>query len=158
MRSVGSVLAGFVAGEGCFTSTSAGRDRVDGSRRTRFIFAVTVAERDLTLLEAMRTFLGGRGSIRRQDRGNPRWLPVVSYSISSRKAIREVVIPFCDEYLLPSAKRDQFDAWRARFDGYERAHPTQWGQGPSSCSVIGCDRPVRGQGLCRSHYYRATGY
>ncbi len=32
------------------------------------------------------------------------------------------------------------------------------GKGPSGCSEFGCDRPVRGRRLCRSHYYRATGY
>jgi hypothetical protein len=119
---------------------------------------VSVAERDVGFLHAMRTFLGGRGSIRRDDRGNPRWQPIACYSISSRKAVREVVIPFCDTFLLPGAKRDQFDIWRASFEAYEDAHPTQWGRGPSTCSEPGCSKPVRGRGLCRSHYYRATGY
>lgn len=122
------------------------------------MFIVTVAERDRPMLEALHVFLGGRGSIRRYERDNPRWQPHVSYILASRKAIREVLIPFCDSFLLASAKATQFDEWRARFERYERDHPTRWGEGPSRCSEPGCDRPVRGRGLCRSHYYRATGY
>jgi LAGLIDADG endonuclease len=157
VRSIGFVLAGFIAGEGCFTSSRAGDDRVDGSRRTRFVFAVAVAERDRSVLDALRTFLG-RGSIRRVERRNPRWLPIVSFAVSSRKAIREVVIPFCEEYLVASAKREQFEIWRDEFVAYELVHPTRWGAGPATCSEPGCNLPVRGRGLCRRHYYRATGY
>jgi hypothetical protein len=147
-----------VAGEGTFVATRAGADRNDGSPRTRFVFKVSVADRDVLLLAALQIFLGGRGSIQTATPRNPRWQPIASYSVSSRKAIRDVLIPFCDEFLLYSAKREQYDDWRARFDAYERAHPTQWGKGPSTCSKPGCDKPVRGRGLCRSHYYRATGY
>lgn len=157
-RSIGFALGGFVAGEGCFTATSAGADRVDGSTRTRFMFAVTVAERDRPMLEALQTFLDGRGSIRRYGPRNPRWLPQASYIVGSRKAIREVVIPFCDRFLLASAKAEQFDRWRRQFERYEEDHPTRWGRGPATCSEPGCTKPVRGRGLCRSHYYRATGY
>jgi hypothetical protein len=41
---------------------------------------------------------------------------------------------------------------------YDALRPSRHGKAPSSCSVDGCGRPVRGRGLCRSHYYRATGY
>ena len=72
----------------------------------------------------------------------------------------QVIVLICDGRTTKreSAKRDQFDRWREEFDTYERAHPTQWGRGPSTCSEPGCHKPVRGRGLCRSHYYRATGY
>jgi hypothetical protein len=67
-------------------------------------------------------------------------------------------ILFVDAHLLPCAKRRQFDQWRRDLDEYERRHPNRFGTGPSPCSVAGCDKPVRGRGLCRSHYDRATGY
>jgi hypothetical protein len=157
-RSIGFVLAGFVAGEGTFVTTSAGEDRNDGSRRTRFVFKVSVADRDAPVLIALRTFLGGRGSIQTAAPRNPRWQSIASYSVSSRKAVRDVVIPFGETFLLPCAKCDQFEQWRDAFVRYEAAHPTQWGRGPSTCSEPGCDESVRGRGLCRSHYYRVTGY
>jgi hypothetical protein len=152
------MLAGFVAGEGSFfIGTAHPPTRKDGSQRLRYWFAVTMAARDGALLTALQEVLGV-GSIEASRSRNGRWLPTQRYSISSRRAHRNVTIPFFDEYLLQSAKRLQFDVWRERFDAYEREHPTRIGYGPSSCSVEGCARPVRGRGLCRSHYYRATGY
>ena len=40
---------------------------------------------------------------------------------------------------------------------YEARFPSNWGTGPSPCAIAGCDKPVRGRGLCRAHYYAATG-
>ncbi len=153
-----SAIAGFVAGEGSFSvTTDDPPTRKDGSRRLRFVFGVAIASRDRPLLVAMQAMLGV-GCIEERRSSNPRWQPISRYSISSRLAHRNVTIPFFEEHLLPCAKRMQFDRWRERFSAYEEAHPTRIGFGPSSCSAPGCDRPVRGRGLCRSHYYRATGY
>jgi hypothetical protein len=107
-------------------TTSAGKDRVDGSRRVRFVFQTTVATRDRPLLEALRVALGNLGSVTDLTLRNPRWQPLSSHRVTSRTAIRRCVLPFFDEFLLPSAKRDQFDAWRARFEQYERDHPSRW--------------------------------
>jgi hypothetical protein len=68
------------------------------------------------------------------------------------------VIPFSERYLLPCAKRTQFERWRDELLAYRRDRPSRYGRGPSTCSVPGCGRPVRGQGVCRIHYYRLTGY
>jgi hypothetical protein len=116
-----------------------------------------MANRDRPLLNALHELLGVGSICDRQSR-NARWLPTATFSVSSRLAHRSVTIPFFDEYLLPCAKRQQFDAWRGEFEEYERRHPTRISLGPSPCSEPGCDRPVRGRGLCRSHYYLATGY
>lgn len=131
--------------------------RHDGSERLRFVFSVSMADRDAQLLETLKEFLGV-GSLRHSKPRNVRWLPQVHYAIGSRVAHRLVMIPFADEFLLPGAKRTQFERWRVRFEEYERDNPTRIGEGPSECSEPGCDRPVRGRGLCRSHYYLATGY
>ncbi len=127
-------------------------------RGTRFVFKIGVASRDRPLLLALQALLGGHGSIQDLPPAKDHWQPHSVYSINSRLRIRTVVIPFFNHFLLRSAKRDQFDRWRDEFEDYERAHPTQWGKGPSTCSEPGCEKPVRGRGLCRSHYYRATGY
>ena len=89
---------------------------------------------------------------------NPRHLDQVLLTVNSRRAHFAATIPFMEQYLLPSAKRVQYERWRDALVEHERAHPSKFGKGPSPCSEPGCDKPVRGRGLCRSHYYRATGY
>jgi hypothetical protein len=86
------------------------------------------------------------------------WQPVSTCRVSSSRAHRSSVIPFMEQHLLAGQKRHQFDLWVAAMDAYELAHPSRWGKGPSPCRIDGCERPVRGRGLCRSHYYLETGY
>lgn len=155
-EAIAYMLAGFVAGEGSF-NTSRERLFADGSPRLRFRFQVTVATRDRALLEQLRRLLG-YGSITDRPPGRPGYQPTSELRVSSFRAHREATIPFADRYLLPSAKRDQFERWRAQMDEYLAAHPSRWGLGPSPCCMPGCERPVRGRGLCRPHHYRATGY
>jgi hypothetical protein len=147
-----------VAGEGSFWSTAATPAlRKDGSPRVRFVFAISMASRDRKLILALREFLGV-GALEEIPSPKERWLPQTRLTVGSRLAHRMATIPFADEFLLPCAKREQFERWRAQFEEYERRYPTRRGFGPSPCSQPGCDKPVRGRGLCRSHYYRATGY
>jgi hypothetical protein len=152
----GSTLAGLVAGEGCFTVGQLA-PRVDGSPRRRFRFMLTMADRDVAIVEALRRFIGV-GSITHRPPPRPNHQPTVTYAISGRKSLREALVPFCDRYLLTSYKRTQYLRWREEFTAYEQHFPSNWGAGPSPCSVPGCDKPVRGRGLCRAHYYRETGY
>jgi hypothetical protein len=121
------------------------------------VFQVAVASRDHAMLEALRQYLGF-GSIRTTPPEREHWLPRSVYSVNSRRAHFAATIPFMEQYLLPSAKRVQYERWRDALIEHERAHPSKYGKGPSPCSEPGCDKPVRGRGLCRSHYYRATGY
>ncbi len=151
----GFTLGGFVAGEGSFSITRL-PPSASGTRRLRFVFSVEVAARDRELLDQLRRFLG-HGSIHERPPRRAGWLPSSVFSIGSLRGHRKATIPFSEEYLLPSAKRRQFEQWREAMDAYEATNPSRWGKG-RSCSVPGCGRPVRGQGLCRSHYYRATGY
>jgi hypothetical protein len=116
-----------------------------------------MAQRDRPLLEALREFLG-YGSLYDRSPPNGRWQPTVTFTVNSITAHRFATIPFADQFLLPSAKRTQFELWRRALDSYEKAHPNRYGKGRSSCSEPGCDRPVRGRGLCRTHYYGVTGY
>jgi len=147
-----------VAGEGSFVVTRKLPPAADGSVRLRFVFKVTMASRDRALLEQLRDFLG-YGSINDQPAPRPAWQPTSTFTIGSLRGHRAATIPFAEEYLLlASAKRRQFESWRAAMDAYEGLKPSRWGKGRSTCSEPGCDLPVRGRGLCRSHYYRATGY
>jgi hypothetical protein len=157
VRAVGFTLGGLVAGEGSFTTVRQRRPYRDGSPRLKFVFCMTMARRDLPVLEALRSFLG-YGSIQHHKRGRAHWQPTSTLRIHSIWAHRNATIPFAEEFLLPCAKRRQYAEWRDHLLAYDSAHPNRYGKGPSPCSVPGCEKPVRGRMLCRSHYYRATGY
>lgn len=154
---VGFTLAGVVAGEGCFLVTRKLPPFANGEARLRFVFTMTMASRDRGLLEALQRFLG-YGSIRDAPPAREGWQPTSTLQVSSLTAHHAATVPFFDRYLLPCAKRAQYDGWKAGMEAYELEHPSRYGKGPSSCRAEGCDRPVRGRGLCRSHYYRVTGY
>jgi hypothetical protein len=145
-----------IAGEGCFLVGSIGT-RNDGSERLRFRFTIKMADREVDALRDLHGVLGV-GAISFQAARRATWQPTATYSVHSRRAIRTSLIPFCDEHLLWSFKRQQYLHWRERFITYESRFPSNWGAGPSPCSIPGCDKPVRGRGLCRAHYYRETGY
>ena len=155
--SLGHLLGGIVAGEGCFRSTERRERFSDGTARVRFVFEMSMTIGDRPILEALQAVLGA-GSI--QDRGSrrPGWRPECRLTIASESAHLRSTIPFGEEYLASCEKRRQFEAWRDALYAYRARRPTRFGAGPSSCSVEGCDGVVRGRGLCRHHYYEATGW
>jgi hypothetical protein len=155
-NAVGFVLGGLVAGEGSFIVTPLHRPFEDGTPRVRFVFQMSLAARDRALLEALRAFVGV-GSVLDAPSRKQHWQPTSTYTVGSLKANSSAIVPFGERYLLPSAKRAQFESWRDQLAAYIAAHP-KVRRVRSICSVQGCDKLVRGQGLCRSHYYRLTGY
>jgi hypothetical protein len=157
LHAVGYTLGGLVAGEGTFCTARALPPYADGNERKRFVFEVRMADRDLPILNALREFLGV-GSINVQPSRRAAWEPVAAFSVRSHRAHHAKTIPFAEQFLLPGAKRRQFEKWRDAMYAYEASHPNRFGRGPSPCRIDGCDKPVRGRGLCRSHYYRETGY
>jgi hypothetical protein len=118
---------------------------------------VTMASRDRPLLQALREFLG-YGSITETPSRQVGWQPTSHFRINSRRGHHAATIPFAEQFLLPSHKREQFVEWRDAFLANEQAHPSKFGKGRSTCSVDDCPLPVRGRGLCRKHYYRETGW
>jgi hypothetical protein len=129
---------------------------MDGQPRWRFVFQVTMASRDRPLLVALQNFLGYGCVIDRRPQ-KPHWQPTSTFSIASIKAHRAATIPFAERYLLPyCAKRSQFEKWKKALDAQDISRPRR--QGRLICSVAGCEKFVRGQGVCRSHYYQLTGY
>ena len=153
---IGFTLGGLVAGEGSFIVTTRGT-LADGAQNLRFVFQVSLATRDRSQLDALRHFLG-YGSVYEQPPRRNGHQPMSVFTIASRKGHHAATIPFAERFIPMSEKRRQFELWRDALLSWEIERPTQYGKGRSPCSVPGCDRPVRGRMLCRSHYYRATGY
>jgi hypothetical protein len=154
---VGGFFGGLIAGEGSFLVTSVG-SRADGTERLRFRLSVRMASWDRPLLEALRRFLGV-GSIHDAPPARIGWQPSATYTVGSRRAVEHRVLPFADRYLLrPSQKFQDYTTWRSWFLAYQAQHPSRWAAGRSTCRIAGCSEPIRGQGLCRRHYYRATGH
>ena len=155
---LGYTLGGLVAGEGSFLVLKRGVTfRGTTVERLKFSFQLSLVTLDRPLLQTLRAFLGA-GSIYDAPARNERWQPVSTLNITSERAHLDRTIPFAERYLLASAKRHQFESWRDRLFEYRATRPTQWGRGRSTCSIDACDKPVRGRGLCRSHYYQVTGY
>ena len=158
-RATGFMLGGLVAGEGCYSRSRRSERFVrDGSPRYKFSFSVTMADRDRAIVELLRDLLAC-GSIYEQPPAKAHHQPTVSLQITREADLLGAVVPFSEKFLLSQcAKRRQFDTWHESLVNYLRDRPSQYGRGPSTCRIEGCERPVRGQGLCRSHYHQLTGY
>ena len=119
---------------------------------SRFIFQLTIARHDRALVaRRMRSVLGGIGSIQDIASRQPNWLPLSTYRVAlahSRPGTSSSPSSTSSSSRRPSATSSIAGATSST--RYERVHPTQWGRGPSTCSEPGCDKPVRGRGLCRS--------
>jgi hypothetical protein len=134
-------IAGFVAGDGTFTAA-------DG----KFAFAIALGASDSEVCELIFEFFGV-GTVRRYSRRRPHYDDEVVFAVQSVRDLVTVIVPFMDEHLLPSHKRDQYQAWRSALLDY-------WEHGirrRRRCSRPGCGEPTRAKGLCRHHYYEAYG-
>lgn len=90
----------------------------------------------------------GVGSITFFARRQSHYDDEVTYIVQAMGDLVEVVVPFMDEHLPPSYKRQQYEAWRTKLlqrweTGALRGRP---------CTVEGCDEPQRAKGVCRRHY------
>lgn len=131
-------LAGFTAGEGCFSGTA-----------ERFVFEVGLGRLDRAMCEAYRDLLAC-GSIYDSPRRKSHYDDEAAFAVQALGDHLATTVPFMDEHLPPSYKREQYLDWRARLLDYwehraKRVRP---------CTVDGCDTPRRAHGLCRHHLYR----
>ncbi len=101
------------------------------------------------MCEAMSAFFGV-GTIVRSARRKAHYDDEIQYRVTAQRALLDAIVPFMDQHLPPSHKREQYLAWRADFLDYweheaKRVRP---------CTIDGCERPRRAHGLCRHHLYR----
>lgn len=103
-------IAGFVAGEGCFTYNS--RNNRDS---TYFQFRISMSEVDSDILEDIQDFFGV-GEIYHHERDNENWEDEERYAVVSAVDLGSVIIPFFDQYGFYNAhKQEQYDEWRTEF-------------------------------------------
>ena len=130
-----------MAGEGTFTGT-----------KRKHTFAVTLGEVDAGSCELLRSFFGV-GYVYHYPRRQPHYDDEVAFQVCKTADLVNVIIPFMDEHLPASYKREQYTEWRAKVINFwehdmKRRRP---------CTVDDCERPQRGRGVCRIHYYALYG-
>lgn len=138
-----SFIAGFVVAEGTFIKC--------GSPPT-FTFAVCLGGADAETCRRIHSLLRV-GAVRSYPRRKAHYDDEVAYSVRALRELLEVIVPFMDEHLPPSYKRQQYEIWRAALLDYWHNGARQRGRRP--CMVEGCERPQRAKGVCRHHYYQA---
>ncbi len=77
----------------------------------------------------------------------------IAFSVAAIRDHIRVTMPFMDEHLPVSYKRDQYLEWRGRLLDYWEHDAKR----VRACSVPGCAAPRRARGLCRRHLYSAHG-
>ena len=137
--SVAGYVAGFVVGEGTFTSSD---------RARTFTCAVALGASDRDSVELLRAYFGV-GRVRWYPRRKPHYDDEISWSVRAFRDLVGVIVPFMDVHLPVSHKPEQYLGWRAALLDY-------WEHGArrrGTCSVDGCDAPHRAHGWCRHHLY-----
>ncbi len=95
-------IGGFVAAEGNFRSAG---------YPPKFTFAVGLGATDLQICEDLRVFFGV-GSVHWRPRRRAHYDDEVTFQVRSRRHLLDVVVPFMDDHLPPSHKRQQYLEWR----------------------------------------------
>ncbi len=95
----------------------------------------------------------GTGHIFTSPRRKQHYADESTFAVQHIRELVECVVPFMDEWLPPSRKREQYEAWREALlmhwqHGARRVRP---------CTVDGCETPQRAKGVCRQHYFALFG-
>jgi hypothetical protein len=135
-------LAGFVTAEGTFGFVAP---------RT-FRFAISLGACDSEACDLLQEYFDV-GTIHVFRRRRLHYDDEVTFQVRKLRDLVEVVVPFMDEHLPPSHKREQYLAWRGLLLDYweHRARRRR------PCRVDGCLEPSRAKGLCRRHYFAEYG-
>jgi hypothetical protein len=111
---VAAFLGGFTAAEGCFT-----RSNPRGAQE-RFAFRIGLGAADSEMCELFLATLGV-GRLVRSARRKAHYDDEIAYSVQSLSQLVDVVVPFMDEWLPPSYKREQYLEWRTALLRYWHA-------------------------------------
>ncbi len=138
---VASYVGGFVAGEGTFLMAT-----------PKFTVAVSLGATDQTSIDLLHTYFGV-GTVHWYARRKPHDDDEVVFQVRRTADLVGKVVPFMDEHLPVSHKREQYLVWRAALLDHWEHHARR----RRPCTFLGCEAPQRAKGLCRSHYYDAYG-
>jgi hypothetical protein len=134
-------IGGFTAAEGAFTRSH---------HPPKFGFVIALASLDSSVCDTVHEFLEV-GTVAIYPRRKAHYCDVVVYQVRSLSDLVNTVVPFMDEHLPASHKREQYLRWRRELLQYwekeaKRVRP---------CTEAGCDAPRRAHGLCRHHLFKA---
>ncbi len=132
-------VGGFVAAEGAFVRS--------GDPPT-FRFAVGLGASDSKVCELLRDFFGC-GWVHVSARRQADYDDEVQFVVGAIRDHLGVTIPFMDEHLPPSYKRQQYVSWRTSLLEYweHRARRRR------PCTIPGCELQRKAWGLCRPHLW-----
>jgi hypothetical protein len=99
-ESIAAYIGGFVAAEGCFTGTT-----------VRFTFSVGLGASDERSCWFRWDYFGC-GHVYRSPRRQAHYDDEITFAILGTRDHLAVTLPFMDEHLPPSYKRQQYTAWR----------------------------------------------
>ena len=116
----------------------------------RFRFAIGLGATDEGMCRLFERFLGV-GRVKWSARRKPHYDDEVTYTVQAMQELVDVVVPFMDEHLPDSYKREQYVAWRAKLLDYTQKFARRRGSPP--CTVEDCTDPVRAHGYCRHHLW-----
>jgi hypothetical protein len=102
------------------------------------------------MCEILRDFFEA-GHITTSRRRKPHSDDEVTFAVQSLAELVEVIVPFMDEHLPASYKRQQYLEWRNELLDYVEHRARRRGHPP--CTIGECNHPVRAHGLCRHHLW-----
>ena len=107
---VADFLGGFVAAEGSFTASTL-------PSRLAFTFAVALGATDADTCDLLHDFFGC-GTIHHYPRRKAHYDDEVRFQVRKLRDLIERVVPFMDEHLPASYKREQYLVWRTQLLDY----------------------------------------
>ena len=95
-------VAGFTVAEGSFTRSG---------DPPRCAFTIALGARDAGTCDALAAFFGV-GRVYRYPRRADHHDDVAIFTVQDRPSLLSVIVPFMDEYLPASRRREQYEGWR----------------------------------------------
>jgi len=96
-------VSGFVDAEGHFGTTIYKDSKLKTNWRVLSYFSISLNEKDSILLEQLKEFFGGIGTIRKDIKSN-----ALKYSVSDTKDLTNIIIPHFNKYPLLTQKKADF--------------------------------------------------
>ena len=105
-------LSGFVCGEGCFTGYLSIDKRRLWGLQPGLGFSITQSTDDKALLKSVNIYFNKKGDV--DDKPNN----VSVFAVTKVKVLKEIIIPFFNQYPLIGKKAYEFEQWKKLVDIY----------------------------------------